>query len=287
VDAAERWPTLALTARDLAGAGLAEKAVAGQSVLRAALAEAGVALGEEDAWFEQALAARWAARARWLAGRVVDDAAAVVRRGPVVFEGAQGVLLDATFGFAPHTTRTRCDFSTAETAAARWGLPVTRIGVVRAHAVRHGAGPLPSHDVTVRPRDDHNTHNTWQGEVRYGAFDHVLARYAAEVVGLLGRGGEAPPQRPPSLDGIVLTHLDTWSPRRCIAYTIDGARVDHLPVTPHPTRDAQAALGRRLARAVPVITEARDRARWIAAVEATFGAPVVGRADGPSAPRLA
>jgi adenylosuccinate synthase len=67
--------------------------------------------------------------------------------------------------------------------------------------------------------DEHNRGNPWQGEVRYGAFDAVLARYALEVVG--------------GVDVLALTHLDAlarWpSAPVCGAYRV-------------PPEDAEEAL---------------------------------------------
>jgi adenylosuccinate synthase len=118
----------------------------------------------------------------------------------VIFEGAQGVLLDADAGFHPFTTWSRC------TAANAFGLitemapgsPVFQIGVMRSYAVRHGPGPLPTETGELTQAVcEHNQYNEWQGAVRYGWFDAVLARYA---LGLTGR-----------LDSLVVTHMDVLS----------------------------------------------------------------------------
>ena len=266
--AAERRPDTVVRAGDLGGASLVERAAHGQRALRDTLEADGVSLGDEAAWFEPALAARWAERARWLADRVVDDAVAVVRRGPVVFEGAQGVLLDRDHGFAPHITRSWTTLREPVAAALRWGLSLRHIGVLRAHAVRHGAGPLPSVDSALRPSHDHNRPNPWQGAVRYGVFDRVLARYAARVVG--------------RLDGLVLTHLDTWDARQTDTYRLDGAPLDDLAVSAVPARGTQAEAGRMLERVTPVFAARPSLAAWIAAVEADVGAPVIARSRAPS-----
>ncbi len=122
----------------------------------------------------------------------------------VIFEGAQGVLLDAEAGFHPYTTWSNCTTYNAEELLANDDSPlrallpgatVYRIGILRCYAVRHGPGPLPTEEVALSPLiSEHNRFNPWQGAVRYGWFDAVLARYALQVTG--------------SVDYLAITHLD-------------------------------------------------------------------------------
>lgn len=119
------------------------------------------------------------------------------RTGTVIFEGAQGVLLDADAGFHPYTTWSRCTSENAlelvEEAAP--GSQVTQIGIMRSYAVRHGPGPLPTEtDAFTNFVTEHNQYNMWQGRVRYGWFDAVLARYALSVAG--------------KMDALAVTHMD-------------------------------------------------------------------------------
>jgi adenylosuccinate synthase len=117
--------------------------------------------------------------------------------GATVFEGAQGVLLDEDAGFHPFTTWSRCTPANALEilAEASPETAVERIGVLRSHAVRHGPGPFPTEapEIAVAVRE-HNTFGDWQGAVRYGWFDAVLARYALAAAGPLER--------------LAVTHLD-------------------------------------------------------------------------------
>lgn len=118
----------------------------------------------------------------------------------VIFEGAQGVLLDADAGFHPFTTWSRCTAANAFDLLAELTpeAQVFRIGVLRSYAVRHGPGPLPTEtDALTSVVSEHNKFGEWQGPVRYGWFDAVLARYALKITG--------------GIDFFALTHLDMLS----------------------------------------------------------------------------
>ena len=118
----------------------------------------------------------------------------------VVFEGAQGVLLDADAGFHPYTTWSNCSAGNALELIKDLapGSQILKIGVMRSFAMRHGPGPLPTKTDTFSSMvSEHNIYNDWQGSVRYGWFDAVLARYAISVTG--------------GVDSLVVTHLDVLS----------------------------------------------------------------------------
>src|SRR5262249_4473107 len=135
--------------------------------------------------------------------------------GAAVLEGAQGVLLDEWAGFHPHTTWSTCTFERALELLREHAFPGTlsRVGVMRTYAVRPSAGPMPTEDATLAPLlpERHNTEGPWQGHVRRGWPDFVLARYALEVCG--------------GADALALTHLDAldrvpaW--RACTAYEME------------------------------------------------------------------
>ncbi len=130
----------------------------------------------------------------------------------VVFEGAQGVLLDREHGFWPHVTPSDTTFRQALELAA--GAEVERVGVLRAYHTRHGAGPLPSEDdgLTRALPDAHNADHPWQGRFRIGWFDAVLARYALRVVG--------------GVDTLVLTNVDRLAGLRARVATAYERPVD-------------------------------------------------------------
>jgi adenylosuccinate synthase len=118
----------------------------------------------------------------------------------VIFEGAQGVLLDADTGFHPYTTWSRCTTGNALDLIKEMApdSQVCQIGVMRAYAVRHGPGPLPTETDSLTPVvSEHNGYNEWQGKVRYGGFDAVLARYALDITG--------------GIDSLAVTHMDILS----------------------------------------------------------------------------
>lgn len=108
-----------------------------------------------------------------------------LREGAVVFEGAQGVLLDQDWGFHPYTTWSTTTSENARRLIASTGLefPITTIGVTRCYQTRHGNGPLPTESRTLQKalHDANNPTNDWQGQFRFGWLDLVLLRYALTV----------------------------------------------------------------------------------------------------------
>ncbi len=150
--------------------------------------------------------------------------------GTVIFEGAQGVLLDENHGYHPHTTWSTCTPANAEELLAGSDYEPVRIGVVRSHAVRHGPGPLPSEHAVMRPMSDHNRDNEWQGPVRYGWFDPVLTRYALAAAG--------------PLDQLVLTHLDAWPQIGGFRWSTGGTLWGPRTAEHRDNADAAAVLAR-------------------------------------------
>ena len=193
----------------------------------------------------------------------------VLHAGPVVFEGAQGVLLDEWRGFHPYTTWSATTFANAETLLAETGETAVRLGVVRCYLTRHGPGPFPTEDPTLELPEPHNRHGTWQGPFRAGHLDAVALRYATEVAG--------------GLDAVALTHLDTAAraPLRLgRSYRIDGQRLERI--VPGPERDLvwQERLTRMLLRARPVYAD--PGGDWPGVIEEILGAPVAILSHGPT-----
>lgn len=218
--------------------------------------------GDEEllALRDDALAERWLEQACRLAQRSApaDEAAVAAgfrREGTLLFEGAQGVLLDESRGFHPHTTWSDVTPAAAQAVAAAAGVdePVARLGIVRAYLTRHGAGPFPTHDAALDVlAEPHNDDHGWQGRFRRGHPDALLLRYAAAAAG--------------PLDGLLVSHLDALDRatlRWCSGYEADDAadlcerdaadarRIVGLTLGPHGDLAYQERLTRLLERARP------------------------------------
>jgi adenylosuccinate synthase len=222
---------------------------------------------------------------RGVAGRVTlagdGYLAGLLRRGPVVFEGAQGVLLDEWRGFHPYTTWSTTTFENAQTLLADSGAAggATRLGVTRTYQTRHGPGPFPTEDPTLPVTEPQNAAGRWQGPFRAGHLDAVALGYAARVAG--------------GVDAVALTHLDTA--RHCQGklgigrgYLIGGAAVTEIEPGPHRDLGYQEALTARLLTARPAYHPADgpgagpSAADWPDAVEEITGAPVAVCSYGPA-----
>lgn len=171
--------------------------------------------------------------------RVVHSSWLSTAPGPIIFEGAQGVLLDQDFGFHPHTTWSKTTFDNALSLSRDAELkdPVQKIGVLRTFHTRHGHGPFPTDDLIMRPSaNEHNTFQRWQGIFRCGAFDATLARYALSVTGSVS---------------LALTHCDLVEQPRAIV-RVSPRYEDEIDMQPG-NLERQEELGQQLFRAVPVI----------------------------------
>lgn len=225
----------------------------------------------------------------WLAGRVqvVDETylpQALRATEHTVFEGAQGVLLDEWHGFHPYTTWSTTTTANADALLKEVGHEgsVTRLGLLRAYATRHGAGPFPTEDPGLSQAipDLHNGSDGWQGGFRVGYFDAVAARYALEVAG--------------PIDGLVITNLDRlygqldW--RMATAYHTKTGRTTRLVPSHGHNLKYQEALTVQLLGATPeyetvcpgVFTEHSIPA-YCEAIADRLGRPVVLRSSGPRA----
>lgn len=168
---------------------------------------------------DETLSAKWIASARALARHCPPakfDAihSQLIEPGWVLFEGAQGVLLDEWRGFHPYTTWSSINTAAAESVTTRFGIdsPIEHHGVIRTYLTRHGAGPLPTHDASLDRllTEPHNSEAGWQGAFRRGHPDAVLLQYALKAVG--------------RLSGLFVSHLDVFqsglSLKWCEGYSV-------------------------------------------------------------------
>jgi adenylosuccinate synthase len=93
----------------------------------------------------------------------------------VVFEGAQGLLLDELHQFFPHVTRSRTGLPNVGTFTRCNQIPdVSVVYVMRAYMTRHGEGPFPTEDKALSYPDATNAPNEFQGSLRFGRLDVPL-----------------------------------------------------------------------------------------------------------------
>jgi len=143
----------------------------------------------------------------------------------ILFEGAQGVLLDVDHGTYPYVTSSN---TVSASAASGSGLGPGAIGYVlgiaKAYTTRVGGGPFPTelHDeigALIGDRGHEFGTNTGRRR-RCGWFDAVLTRQAVKTSGI---------------DGIALTKLDILDGldriEVCTHYLLDGVRIDRLPAS--------------------------------------------------------
>jgi adenylosuccinate synthase len=94
----------------------------------------------------------------------------------VVFEGAQGLLLDEKHSFFPHVTRSRTGLTNLQSLRLR-AKTLHVVFVTRAYMTRHGVGPFPSEGLVAGIlKDDTNVVNEFQGSIRFGPLDLQLMR---------------------------------------------------------------------------------------------------------------
>jgi adenylosuccinate synthase len=107
---------------------------------------------------------------------LVHDASLVQDYQHLVFEGAQGLLLDEVNGMFPHVTRSRTGLTNVVDLLERadWQEPIVATYVTRTYVTRHGCGPMLNEWTTcpfVWGGDTTNVTNEWQGHLRFGPLD--------------------------------------------------------------------------------------------------------------------
>ncbi|MBY0225585.1 MAG: adenylosuccinate synthase [Hyphomicrobium sp.] len=144
-------------------------------------------------------------------------------RKQILFEGAQGALLDIDHGTYPFVTSSNTVAAQAATGSGMGPRAVGYVlGIAKAYTTRVGSGPFPTElDNAIGEKIGERGHEfgTVTGRKRRcGWFDAVLVRQVCKVSGI---------------DGIALTKLDVLDGfdelKICVGYMLDGERLDRLP----------------------------------------------------------
>ena len=160
----------------------------------------------------------------WL---LLDDKRREGRR--ILFEGAQGALLDIDHGTYPYVTSSNTVASQAATGSGLGPGAINYVlGITKAYTTRVGAGPFPTELAEGDPIGDGigkrgREFGTVTGRRRRcGWFDAVLVRQTVRTSGI---------------HGIALTKLDILDELKeikiCVGYRLDGREIDYLPASEH------------------------------------------------------
>ena len=143
----------------------------------------------------------------------------------VLFEGAQGVMLDIDQGTYPFVTSSNPVAGGVTIGSGVGPSKIDKVvGVCKAYTSRVGDGPFPTElfdEVGDRIREVGHEYGTVTGRPRrVGWFDSVVMRHSRRVSGITNLSLK-------SID--VLSGLDTV--KICVAYDLDGERIDHYPAS--------------------------------------------------------
>ena len=147
----------------------------------------------------------------------------IVENKKILFEGAQGILLDVDHGTYPFVTSSNTVASAAATGSGCGPGAINYVlGITKAYTTRVGEGPFPT-ELTDDIGEELGTRGKEFGTVtsrkrRCGWFDGVLVRQTIKISGI---------------NGIALTKLGVLDNldeiKMCIAYDLDGNKIDYLP----------------------------------------------------------
>ena len=143
----------------------------------------------------------------------------------ILFEGAQGILLDIDHGTYPFVTSSNTVASAAATGSGCGPNTINYVlGITKAYSTRVGEGPVPT-ELTDKVGEQLGERGKEFGTVtsrkrRCGWFDGVLVRQTIKISGI---------------NGIALTKLDVLDEleeiKMCIAYEIKGKKINYLPAS--------------------------------------------------------
>ena len=145
------------------------------------------------------------------------------KRKKILFEGAQGILLDVDHGTYPFVTSSNTVASSAATGSGCGPNSINYVlGITKAYTTRVGEGPFPT-ELKDKIGEELGTKGKEFGTVtsrkrRCGWFDGVLVRQTIKISGI---------------NGIALTKLDVLDDldqvKMCVSYELDGNKIDYLP----------------------------------------------------------
>ncbi len=153
--------------------------------------------------------------------KLLDEARRAGQR--ILFEGAQGVLLDVDHGTYPFVTSSNTIAGQAATGSGLGPAALSHVlGITKAYTTRVGEGPFPTeqdNEVGQKLGERGHEFGTVTGRKRRcGWFDAVLVRQMVKTAGI---------------DGIALTKLDVLDGfdeiKICTGYRLDGEAIDYLP----------------------------------------------------------
>ena len=205
--------------------------------------------------------------------KLLDEARRAGQR--ILFEGAQGVLLDVDHGTYPYVTSSNTIAGQAATGSGLGPAALSHVlGITKAYTTRVGEGPFPTeqdNDVGQKLGERGHEFGTVTGRKRRcGWFDAVLVRQMVRTAGI---------------DGIALTKLDVLDGfdeiKICTGYKLDGQPIDYLPANAaeqvrieavYETLDGwsgESSFGARSWADLPA-----EAVRYVRYIEELIGAPV-------------
>ncbi|MFD9129287.1 adenylosuccinate synthase [Kitasatospora sp. NPDC059571] len=199
----------------------------------------------------------------------------------VLLEGGQGTLLDVDHGTYPFVTSSNPTSGGACTGAGIGPTKIDRvIGILKAYTTRVGSGPFPTElldaDGDALRRIGGERGVTTGRDRRCGWFDAVIARYATRVNGLTD---------------FFLTKLDVltgWEQIPvCVAYEIDGRRVEELPYNQSdfhhakPIYETLPGWSEDISKAQTFADLPKNAQAYVKALEEMSGAPISAIGVGP------
>jgi len=152
----------------------------------------------------------------------------------ILFEGAQGALLDIDHGTFPYVTSSNSSGTGVSSGSGVPGSFINRVvGIIKAYTTRVGGGPFPTeqeNEIGQRIRDRGNEYGTvTKRPRRCGWFDAVAARYTARLSGVT------------CLSVMLLDVLSGFKELKiCTAYEIDGRQTTDFPAHVEDLRKVKA-----------------------------------------------